>query len=238
MSKKPEFSFGDSSVANAYDTVLVPTLFDPWAEALAEQFQPWEARKVLDLASGTGIVAQKLSKLVGPDGRVTAADINPPMLAFAKDRCKDSTPAVEFVESPAAPLNLPDASFDIVVCQQGFQFFPDSKTAAEEIYRVLKANGQVVITTWCPVSECDFFGAFCEAFDLVGEIELAEMMRVPFDLLDGNDLPAIFTAAGFENIELKKQSIDLLIKGGDQAIIEMAYATPVGPKLKELPESK
>ena len=73
MNESREFSFGDNSVANAYDNALVPILFEPWAARLVEEHRPWEGRRVLDLATGTGIVARLLAERVGPGGGVPHA---------------------------------------------------------------------------------------------------------------------------------------------------------------------
>ena len=238
MSEKQEFSFGDNSVASAYDNVLVRYIFKPWAVQLVEENQPWDGRQVLDLATGTGIVAQQLSRQVGPDGNVIGTDINGEMLALAKKRCSDSTPAVRFIECPAHPLDIPDNSIDFVVCQQGFQFFPDKLAAAKEIYRVLSNGGQVIASTWMPVTECEYFGAICDALISIGEPELADMMRVPFDFMPESELTTHFEAAGFDNVLLKQQKQDLIIDGGITDAVQVAYATPIGPKLSALPNDR
>ena len=87
MSETQEFSFGGDSVASAYDNALVPILFEPWAARLVEEHRPWEGQRVLDLATGTGIVAQLLAEEVGPGGKVLVTDINGEMLALARKRC-------------------------------------------------------------------------------------------------------------------------------------------------------
>jgi len=238
MSEKQEFSFGDNSVASAYDNVLVRYLFKPWALRLVEDNQPWEGRRVLDIATGTGIVAQQLARQVGPGGNVIGTDINGEMLALAMKRCADSTPAVRFIECPAHPLDIPDNSIDFVVCQQGFQFFPDKLAAAKEIYRVLSDGGKVIATTWQPVTECEYFGAICDALNSIGEPELADMMRVPFDFMPESDLTAAFEAAGFEDVLLRQQEQELVIDGGVTDAIQVAYSTPIGPKLNALPNER
>ena len=238
MSEKKEFSFGDNSVASAYDNVLVRYLFKPWAVRLIEENQPWSGRSVLDLATGTGIIAQQLAEQVGPGGNVIGTDINAEMLALAKRRCADSTPAVRFIECPAHPLDIPDNSTDFVVCQQGFQFFPDKLAAAHEIYRVLRDGGKVIATTWLPVSECEYFGAICDALNSIGEPELADMMRVPFDYMPESELTAAFEEAGFESVMLKQQEQNLVIDGGITDAVQVAYATPIGPKLSALPDER
>jgi len=68
MGKPSEFSFGNQSVAAVYDAVLVPILFDPWARQLVDDFKPWGGQRVLDLATGTGVAAHRLTPHVGPSG--------------------------------------------------------------------------------------------------------------------------------------------------------------------------
>jgi ubiquinone/menaquinone biosynthesis C-methylase UbiE len=236
MSEIKEFSFGDDSVAIAYDSILVPILFEPWAVRLVDEYRPWEGRSVLDLATGTGIVAQHLSNRVGPDGKVFATDINGEMLALAAKRCSGSIPAVKFIECPAYPLDISSDSIDFVVCQQGLQFFPDRSAAVQEIYRVLRDGGQTVVTTWRPVAECRFFGAICDALITIGEPEISEMMRLPFDAMPESELTTHFDSAGFVNVRLWQQEQDFVISGGITHAIQVAYSTPIGPKLRDLPD--
>ncbi len=238
MSESQTFEFGDTSVANAYDDVLVPVLFKPWAERLISAHQPWAGRAVLDLATGTGIVARLLADQVGSDGKVVAADINGEMLAIAKRRCADVDSVVSFVESPAHPLDVADATVDVVVCQQGFQFFPDRGAAAQEMHRVLRPGGRVIVSTWRPVTECEFFGAVCSALNSIGVSEIADAMRVPFDFMPETELASHFDAAGFASVEVKQQEQDLVLPGGAKHAIDAAYATPIAPKLRALSQEK
>ena len=238
MSETREFSFGDDSVAGAYDNALVPVLFEPWAARLVEEYRPWEGRRVLDLATGSGIVAQLLAGQVGPHGKVLAADINGEMLELARKRCAGLTPPVEFTESPAHPLEIDSDSVDVVVCQQGFQFFPDKRAAAAEVYRVLCDGGRIIVTTWRPVVECQFFGTICNSLNAIGEPEISDMMRVPFDAMPESELTAHFEAAGLVNVRLRQQERDLVIGGGVTHAVEVAYSTPIGPKLLALPDER
>lgn len=230
----PAFSFGEQSVATAYDGVLVPILFEPWAARLVDDFQPWQGRWVLDLATGTGIVAAELARHVGPAGKVIGTDINGEMLRLARHRCAGASSPVEFIESPAHPLALPDGSVDVVVCQQGFQFFPDRAAAAEEVFRVLRKRGRVIMTTWRPVSECEFFGKICDALESIGEAGLADSMRVPFDLMPESELGQHFEAAGFRDVRVTQQQLALTMGGDTHHAVEVAYSTPIGPRLRGL----
>jgi ubiquinone/menaquinone biosynthesis C-methylase UbiE len=238
MNETREFSFGDDSVASAYDSSLVPVLFEPWAVQLIEEHRPWEGRRVLDLATGTGIVAQLLAGQVGPSGKVLGTDTNGKMLALARKRCGGLTPSVEFIECTAHPLEISSDSIDFVVCQQGFQFFPDKRAAAQEIYRVLCNGGKVISTTWRPVAECQFFGTICNALNAIGEPEISDMMRVPFDFMPESELTSHFESAGFANVQLRRQEQDLVIGGGVTHAFGVAYSTPIGPKLRALPDER
>jgi len=234
METTKEFSFGDNSVAASYDDVLVPILFAPWAERLAMEHGPWTGRRVLDLATGTGIVAQLLAREVGSDGTVVGTDINNEMLQVARKRCADSPKAIEFVECPAHGINMEDESVDTVVCQQGFQFFPDRLGAAREIFRVLRPGGQLIASTWRPVDECEFFGCICNALEIIGRGDLSILMRVPFDLMPESNFVDELHAAGFSDISKEYQEQDLLIAGGIAEAVSVSYATPIGPKLRQL----
>lgn len=136
------------------------------------------------------------------------------------------------------PLAVADESIDIAVCQQGFQFFPDRVAAASELFRVLRPGGWVLTSTWCPVAECVFFGWICQALTKIDEPKLDAMMRLPFDYMPSTNLAAAFAEAGFVEIVVERRAADLVMSGGEQEAVTMAYATPIGPKLRALPERK
>jgi len=238
MSNSKEFSFGDNSVAKAYDNVLVGTLFEPWAEHLIGTHQKWDGQYVLDLATGTGIVAEKLANKVGSEGKVFATDINPEMLALAKKRCAGIIPQEMFIVCDASSIKLDSESIDYVVCQQGFQFFPDKEVAAKEIFRVLNKGGKITASTWLPVKDCQYFGKLCEALEAIKENELSDMMRIPFDFMTQDELLDYFGSAGFVNTEINEQKLDFKLNGVAKNGVEIAYATPIGPRLRELNNEK
>lgn len=238
MDKQGEFSFGDDSIAKSYDKILVPSLFEPWAIHLIENNQPWVGNMVLDLACGTGVVTKELARNVSPNGRVIALDINGQMLDIAKSKCKEWENHIDFIEGSCESMAIADSSLDVVVCQQGFQFFPNKQAATLEIHRVLKPGGRVIISTWCPVSECEIFGIICETLETLNENEISQMMRVPFDFMTQSELQEPFSTAGFSNIEVSKQEMSMHLEGEVDSALMVAYATPIAPKLKELSVEK
>ena len=66
MTKSDQFSFSDDSVASAYNNVLVPVLFEPWAISLIEEKGPWEG----SAGSGSGYGHGHRSPTAGAAGRL------------------------------------------------------------------------------------------------------------------------------------------------------------------------
>src|SRR5215831_15347104 len=127
MSEDTGFQFTDDAVPRAYEEVLVPRLFEPWALLLLDECNLRPNAAVLDVATGPGTVARVAAKRIGPGGRVVATDISRPMLdvANSKTSSPDSAP-ITYIESPAAPLGVesalpfaPAGSTDIVARLMG-----------------------------------------------------------------------------------------------------------------------
>jgi ubiquinone/menaquinone biosynthesis C-methylase UbiE len=230
MNDAPHLDFGSATLADDYDRVLVPALFAPWAELIRDDYGPWVDRDVLDVATGTGIVAERLAAV---GAHVHGVDINPEMLARAGERCG---PRVRLRQGAADALEDADDSYDTVICQQGFQFFPDKSAAAAEFHRVLRPGGRAVVTTWRSTAECEFYGAMCGTLDEVGASFIADAMRVPFDHCWMEDLASAFKSAGFHRIHTARRALPLKLDGGIANAIAFAYANPVGPQIRALPD--
>jgi hypothetical protein len=70
----------------------------------------------------------------------------------------------------------------------------------------------------------------------VDEGEISDMMRAPFDFMRVSELVGIFETAGFSTVNIRREQRDLVINGGIEQAIEVAYSTPIGPKLAALPK--
>ena len=95
---------------------------------------------MLDVACGTGIVARQAAYLVGTTGHIVGVDLNAGMLDVATENAPSDGPDMEWLEGDAAELPCADESFDVVLCQQGLQFFPNKVGAVREMHRVLAQN--------------------------------------------------------------------------------------------------
>lgn len=99
---------------------------------------------VLDIGSGPGLLAYDIAAAVGPKGRVCGVDLSDAMAAMSSKRCA-SQPWVEFQTSDASKLPYPDASFDVAVSTQVYEYVADVPSALGELSRVLRPGGRAVI---------------------------------------------------------------------------------------------
>src|SRR6185503_4695510 len=142
-----ETTFRQPDVADLFERLLVPALFERYARDLVERARPFgPSDRILDLGCGTGIVARVLRERLGGAATLTGLDVNAGMIAKARSIAPD----IEWVEGSAIALPFADRSFDVVLAQQVLQFVPDRDAAVREIRRVLAPGGRVLAATWRP----------------------------------------------------------------------------------------
>ena len=112
--------------------------------------------KVLDVATGTGIVAIEAVKNFGNDGEVVGIDISTGPLAIAK-RTAGNIDNLRFIEMDAEDLKFPDGSFDVVLSEFALMFFPDSQKALREMKRVLVKHGRIAVSVHGSADNVPYF---------------------------------------------------------------------------------
>jgi SAM-dependent methyltransferase len=177
--------------AAMYEQFFVPAMFAPWAEVLFGHAALRSREAVLDLACGTGVVARRAAPMVGSDGRVVALDLNPAMLAVARNLAVPSGSRVEWLEGNAMALPFANSSFDVVLCQHGLTFFPDRAAAAREMGRILKPGGRALVLVLQSLERHPVFAALVES--LARRLSQPEAgFMVPFALSDVTELRRVF----------------------------------------------
>ena len=154
MTRLADF-IGSQSMAELYDRYWVPGALDVFARELAYRVQP--RTHVLDLATGTGLVAGYAAERAGPEGEVTGLDPTPELLSAAKAKQRLGAP-IRWIEGSGEELPFEDASIDIVLCHQGLQYVTGREATFSEIKRVLKPGGELHAGVWASAERQPAFG--------------------------------------------------------------------------------
>ncbi|MEH2422069.1 MAG: methyltransferase domain-containing protein [Nostoc sp.] len=114
------------------------------AHRLVEHAQISQGQHVLDIATGTGMVAIKAAQLVGFAGRVVGVDISTGMLEQAKRKIEAlGLNNLELVLADAEKLNFPGNSFDVVLCSSALIWMADVPAALCLWHQLLKPGGLI-----------------------------------------------------------------------------------------------
>jgi SAM-dependent methyltransferase len=120
----------------------------PVAGHLVRFAQIVEGESVLDVGTGTGVVAVTAARR---GARVTGLDLTPELIEAARENAGISGHGdIAWTEGDAENLPYADASFDVVLSQFGHMFAPRPEVAVAEMRRVLKPGGRIAFATWPP----------------------------------------------------------------------------------------
>jgi ubiquinone/menaquinone biosynthesis C-methylase UbiE len=206
MSERSGWQLAGASVAEANERYLMSTFGYAWTQALVQLAAPQEGDRLLDVACGTGPVARQAAPFVGPTGRVVGLDLNTGMLEIARSMPMPESISLEWQQGDATALPFQNASFDVVCCSQGLQFFPDRATALGEMFRVLAPVGRLALAVWRGIEHQPFYSALAEALERYVNHNVAESLRAAFTLAHADELRALIGEAGFRDIHIRIRS--------------------------------
>ncbi len=207
------------------------------AQALLDVAALQAGQRVLDLASGPGLLAAAAAQQVAPDGFVLATDIAEGMLAEGARRCAALPAAPLFATADAEQLCLADASVHTVLAGLALFIFPHPERALAEIRRVLIPGGQLVLSVWGRREEVPLISC---AQDCIARILPPPKVQRPsvFRYGDAELLEATLAAAGLSGIEIHTCDFSCPFDDADaywQAFLDLAGG--VAEALARLPES-
>ncbi|HWH31534.1 MAG TPA: methyltransferase domain-containing protein [Egibacteraceae bacterium] len=180
----------------------VAVFMAPMVRALVERSGLSAGGALLDVACGTGFVARAAAPVVGPEGRLAGADVNPAMLEHARAVCAGVVPPISFHHAPAESMPFGEAEFDAVLCQQGLQFFPDVDAATAEAARVLRPGGRYAATVWTALDDSPYFVAQCQAVRALAGDDDADAFASAFSF-PPDRLTGALTNAGLRDVEVE-----------------------------------
>ncbi len=221
-------------VAAGYDREAL-RFFPYAADRLIARLKPARGMKILDIATGTGVVAMAAAQAVGAAGRVVGIDLAEGMLEQAEKKLRQfGIDNIDLHSMDAMRLDFRSAYFDSAVCSYGLFFLPDMQAAVREWRRVLKPTGSLMFTSFGEQAFRPMIDLFMARFKrycpganppAAGKLTTPEACR---DLL---------TAAGYTDVEVVSEPLGYHLKGAADWW-EVVYNSGLRGMLDQLPQDQ
>ena len=183
----------------------------PVTEALVTAIEPQSTDVVLDLAAGTGELAEALS---GRVAKVISTDLSPVMVEAARRRGVAGT---EHRVMDMQAIDLPDASVDAVVCRFGYMLAPDPALALRETRRVLRRGGRLAFATWAPATRNPWATAYGPVLIERGLLEVPKPGEPgQFALGEPDQIASLVRAAGFDEVAVEEVEVEYRFADWDE----------------------
>jgi SAM-dependent methyltransferase len=193
-------------------------------ELVVERLRPGPGDRVLDLACGTGAVAERAATT---GAQVTGADLAPVLIETARERAGERELDIDYVVADCESLEFADASFGKLASTCGVMFAPDHGAVARELARVMEAGGRIALANWTPAS-----GGLADVFRIMSRFQPAPPPSSPFDWGDEGHVRELL-GESFE-LELETRVSTLTLASGEE--YWELFSTSYGPT-KTLAES-
>jgi len=209
----------------------------PVHEWLVKNLEPRSGQRVLEIAAGPGDTGFLAAKLLGDRGHLVSTDLSPDMVDAARQRGAElGIENAEYRVLDAQAMNLPDASFDGVLCRWGFMLMPDPAAALRECKRVLVPGGHLAFAVFTGPDENAFASLPARTLMEQGHLPRATGAWQPGILALGDraKLQALLDGAGFASTRI--ESVDMAWQFADanaywDFLIEL---TALGPLIRTL----
>jgi ubiquinone/menaquinone biosynthesis C-methylase UbiE len=192
--KIPMKNYKDDS-RKTFDKVAIKyesSCFGRQARRLYDKVEQFNHEFILDLGCGKGNLLEKLKKY---NSRLYGADISPEMIKYARERLGNYA-ELNVADSESLPWE--DNSFDIIVCTLSFHHYPNPGKSLNEMKRVLRKNGHIIIAeAWLPPLFRDIANLFMNnRLNKTGDVRVYSK----YEWLN------MLRSAGFNNIDFEKVS--------------------------------
>lgn len=182
-----------NNVASYYDVIWKVADYSPVLHSIMEEADIVSGMLVIDVAAGTGVVGLEAARKIGQDGIVLCIDYSKSMLKKALEKAKLSTVHnVGFVLADVHNLPFMGDCFNVATCCWGFSFFSDSPIVANEMRRVVKHRGKVIVVEW-------------EKPPIEFWLDLRKKSRIRD--FEESELVSIFRTAGLKGVSSRKIQI-------------------------------
>lgn len=187
----------------AFEKYVVPAFGDVWAQDIVKRAALRKGDRILDVGCGTGIVARYAYKSLGDSVHITGVDVNDIALDKAREISALNAAPIEWKQADVTALPFSNAKFDVLLCQQGLQYFPDRSRALKEINRVLVNEGRIVFSVWRPIEFSPFYFTLHKVLEEYINREAASILASAYTLSDPIQVKTLLEGANFKNIKIR-----------------------------------
>ncbi len=168
---------------------------------------------VLDVATGTGIVALQLAPLL-PRGRVTAIDFSEGMLTQARQKAANKAVSnMDFLEMDMQALTFPDCHFDAVTCAFGIFFVEDMAGQLKHLAEKVKTGGKIILSVFYDDSFMPMIELFCDCIQRYGvEKPVPSWKRISTK----DKCLAVLESASLSDVKIVKKNIGYYLGNPDE----------------------
>ena len=202
------------------------------ANRLIEYSGIHSGQKILDIATGTGLVAIEAAKIVGSSGQVVGVDISTGLLKVAQQKISAAGISnIELVVADAENLDFPDNSFDRVLCCSALPWMRNLPTDLRLWHRFLVPDGLIGL---CAHSETAFIAGV-----VLKRVAQRYGVELIFSDLTGTEDKSytLLQEAGFEDVEVKTEQFGNYISLNQaKGTLEGSFKHPLCRPLLQLPE--
>jgi len=208
--------------------------------ALVTLLPPPTGGRILDVATGTGLVAVEAAWRVGPEGSVLATDFVAAWEPYVNTTALEAgVTNITFAAMPAEALDLSDASFDVVYCQFGLMFMPEPVRALREMRRVLRPGGRIGVAVWSVPEKVGLFLVSRIVGPALPPVE-GEASPSPMSMGQPGLVEGLVAEAGFSDIDVHHvtKSHEIADPEAEWIAWSADFVTPDGGGLASLPEAE
>jgi ubiquinone/menaquinone biosynthesis C-methylase UbiE len=177
-------------------------------------------QRILDIATGIGEPALTAARIVGSIGHILAIDISTEMIAIAKQRAAFDglQNIIEYRETEAEDLVLPDLSFDAALCRWGLMFLPNLNATLTKVHRSLVSGGRFVAAVWADEHNVPVISLGMEIISEYVQMAASASPSVPnpYSLADTNRLTNYLLGAGFRDIRIETVTVTFEFSSGEE----------------------
>ena len=229
MSSQAEYWNDAGGVAWVVGQEQLDSQLEPFGVLAMDAAAIHAGETVLDVGCGCGATALDLAARVGASGRVVGLDVSAPMLERARERAAGLP--LDFVLGDAATHTFTPETFDVLFSRFGVMFFDDPAAAFAHLRGALEREGRVSMVVWQSIAANPWVSVPIAAVaDVVEPPALGAAGEPgPFSLADPDDVAAILRGAGYADVQVRGEDMEMSVGGGLPLEAAVEFSLEHGP---------